>query len=68
MKYIKQPTVIAEIVTGIILGKSVFGISLNSFDCKGKIPHYMDTLFPADSLKTFNVVANFGKAHEGSEF
>lgn len=64
-KFIKQPSVIAEVVTGILLGKSAMGIFCFFFQrVPGKVNGYMDTLFPATSLATFNVVANFGKNHE----
>lgn len=49
-RHLKQPSVIAEILTGIILGKSLFG----------KIPGYMDTLFPTPSLEGIELLADFG--------
>jgi len=50
LRYVKQPAVIAEVLTGVILGPSVFGY----------IPNYLDTIFPTHSLPIFNVFANFG--------
>jgi len=52
-KYIKQPTVIAEVVTGILLGPSAFG----------HIPGYVNHIFPTqptDALNIFSVIANLG--------
>lgn len=49
-KYIRQPRVIIEVVGGIILGPSVLG----------RIPGYMDTIFPASSLGYISLVANLG--------
>ncbi len=45
-----EPAVIAEVISGIILGPSVFG----------HIDGYTENLFPASSLATFGVVANIG--------
>lgn len=50
IRYIKQPSVIAEVVTGIILGPSVFGY----------IPGWTSNIFPSSSIITFSVFANFG--------
>lgn len=49
-KYIRQPRVIMEVVGGIILGPSALG----------RIPGYMDTIFPASSLGYISLVANMG--------
>eukprot|EP01117_Protostelium_nocturnum_P005296 TRINITY_DN1929_c0_g1_i2.p1 TRINITY_DN1929_c0_g1~~TRINITY_DN1929_c0_g1_i2.p1 ORF type:complete len:674 (-),score=187.18 TRINITY_DN1929_c0_g1_i2:495-2516(-) len=50
LKRIKQPAVIAEVITGILLGPSVFG----------HIPNFTSKIFPTKSLDIFNVVVNFG--------
>jgi Kef-type K+ transport system membrane component KefB len=47
---IKQPSVIAEVISGIILGPTVMG----------RIPGFLDTIFPAKALPIFNVIANIG--------
>ena len=47
---ISEPSVIAEVITGIILGPSVFGY----------IPNYMERMFPPTSMATLQVVANVG--------
>jgi Kef-type K+ transport system membrane component KefB len=49
-RYLKQPAVIAEVITGILLGPSVCG----------HIPGFTATIFPKSSLDTFGVFANFG--------
>ncbi|CAG8555999.1 6456_t:CDS:2 [Funneliformis caledonium] len=46
----RQPRVISEIVGGIILGPSVFG----------RIPHYMDTIFPKESRPHLSLLSNLG--------
>ncbi|KAG2182106.1 hypothetical protein INT43_007033 [Umbelopsis isabellina] len=46
----RQPRVIAEVIGGIILGPSVMG----------RIPHYMDTIFPKDSLPYLNLISTIG--------
>jgi Kef-type K+ transport system membrane component KefB len=65
--YLKEPPVIAEVITGIILGPSVMGNYLRS--CKliffltiilGNVPGFTDAIFPASSISTFNVIANIG--------
>lgn len=49
--YLKiEPAVIAEMLTGIILGPSVFG----------HIPGYMDNIFPSSSMTIFSIFANIG--------
>ncbi len=48
--YLKQPGVVAEVMGGILLGKS----------CLGRIPGFMDTLFPASSMPGFSALADFG--------
>lgn len=50
LRYVRQPAVIAEVVGGIVLGPSVFGL----------IPGYMDTLFPKESLPLLSVIAQLG--------
>ncbi|KAJ2959068.1 hypothetical protein NQZ79_g5455 [Umbelopsis isabellina] len=47
---IRQPRVIAEVIGGIILGPSVMG----------RIPNYMNTIFPKDSLPYLNLVSTIG--------
>jgi Kef-type K+ transport system membrane component KefB len=47
---IRQPTVIAEVIGGILLGPSVFG----------RIPGFTETIFPKDSLPILYLVANLG--------
>ncbi|KAG2182863.1 hypothetical protein INT44_005844 [Umbelopsis vinacea] len=47
---LKQPRVIAEVLGGIILGPSVMG----------RIPNYMNTIFPAPSLPYLNLIATIG--------
>ncbi|KAJ5648751.1 hypothetical protein N7490_005123 [Penicillium lividum] len=47
---IRQPKVIAEVISGIILGPSVMG----------HIPGFTDTIFPTASLPSLSVVANLG--------
>ncbi|CAI2185479.1 17414_t:CDS:2 [Funneliformis geosporum] len=46
----RQPRVISEIVGGIILGPSVFG----------RIPNYMDTVFPNESRPHLSLLSNLG--------
>ncbi|CAG8612482.1 12179_t:CDS:2 [Funneliformis mosseae] len=46
----RQPRVISEIVGGIILGPSVLG----------RIPHYMDTIFPKESRPHLSLLSNLG--------
>ncbi|KAL8856560.1 MAG: hypothetical protein Q9178_006875 [Gyalolechia marmorata] len=47
---IRQPTVIAEIIGGILLGPSVLG----------RIPGFSDAIFPTESLPTLSLAANLG--------
>ncbi|KAJ6028795.1 hypothetical protein N7540_004371 [Penicillium herquei] len=47
---IRQPTVIAEIIVGILLGPS----------CFGRIPNFTNTIFPSESTPALSVVANLG--------
>ncbi|KAL8768544.1 MAG: hypothetical protein Q9209_005229 [Squamulea sp. 1 TL-2023] len=47
---IRQPTVIAEIIGGILLGPSVLG----------RIPGFSDAIFPEESLPTLSLAANLG--------
>jgi Kef-type K+ transport system membrane component KefB len=47
---IKQPSVIAEIISGILLGPTAMG----------HIPYYSDTIFPKVSLPFLNLMSNFG--------
>jgi Kef-type K+ transport system membrane component KefB len=50
LRRIRQPSVIAEIIAGIVLGPSVFGY----------IPGYIDALFPSKSLPTLQMIALLG--------
>lgn len=50
LKKVMQPSVIAEVIAGIILGPSVLGF----------IPNYLPTLFPASSMGPLTVTANIG--------
>ncbi|CAG8503757.1 16863_t:CDS:2 [Cetraspora pellucida] len=50
LKYFRQPRVISEVIGGIILGPSVLG----------RIPGYMNNIFPAASLTYLNLLANLG--------
>ncbi|RCJ28624.1 sodium:proton antiporter [Nostoc minutum NIES-26] len=50
-KSIKQPLVIGEIVAGIMLGPSLFGLVA---------PHLAATLFPAETLPFLNVLSQVG--------
>lgn len=49
-RWLKQPTVVAEVAGGILLGASGLG----------RIPGYMDTIFPASSMASFTTLADFG--------
>ena len=48
--YFKQPSVVFEIIGGIILGPSVLG----------KIPGYTDYLFPLDTIQYVKTISSFG--------
>ncbi|CCH46917.1 K(+)/H(+) antiporter 1 [Wickerhamomyces ciferrii] len=48
--YMKQPRVIAEVISGILLGPSVFG----------RIPDFTSTCFPKESIPLLTLVANIG--------
>jgi Kef-type K+ transport system membrane component KefB len=50
LTYLRQPRVIAEVITGIILGPSVMG----------RIPGFSAAIFPTASLPVFNLAANLG--------
>ncbi|CAF0837335.1 unnamed protein product [Didymodactylos carnosus] len=50
LSFIRQPQVIGQILTGIILGPSVFGY----------IPGFNRSIFPEHSVVTFQMVANLG--------
>ncbi|ANB15522.1 Kha1p [Sugiyamaella lignohabitans] len=50
LSYLKQPRVIAEVITGIILGPSVMG----------HVPNFTNTIFPTASIPNITVVANLG--------
>ncbi|KAL8668365.1 MAG: hypothetical protein Q9168_007007 [Polycauliona sp. 1 TL-2023] len=47
---IRQPTVIAEIIGGILLGPSVLG----------RIPGFTNAIFPKESIPTLSLAANLG--------
>lgn len=48
--YIRQPRVIAEVISGILLGPSVLG----------HVPNFTDTCFPKASVPLLTLVANIG--------
>ncbi|CEP09315.1 hypothetical protein [Parasitella parasitica] len=48
--YLRQPRVISEVIAGIILGPTVMG----------RIPEFMDTIFPSESLPFLNLIATLG--------
>lgn len=50
LTYLRQPRVIAEVITGILLGPSVMG----------RIPGFTAAIFPSASLPVFNLAANLG--------
>ncbi|EGG14524.1 Na+/H+ antiporter [Cavenderia fasciculata] len=50
LSYVQQPPVISEVITGILLGPSVLGIS----------KAFSQNVFPASSLTVLNVIANVG--------
>lgn len=47
---LRQPSVIAEVIGGIVLGPTVLG----------RIPGYLDTIFPKASMPVLRLVANLG--------
>ena len=50
LKKLNQPAVIAEVIGGIILGKT----------CLSRIPSFKDTIFPQESLENLKLVADIG--------
>ncbi|OQV10615.1 hypothetical protein CLAIMM_14589 [Cladophialophora immunda] len=50
LAYLRQPRVIAEVITGIILGPSVMG----------RIPGFTNAIFPTSSMPAFTLAANLG--------
>lgn len=50
LTYLRQPRVIAEVLTGIILGPSIMG----------RIPGFTTTIFPTASMPAFSLAANLG--------
>lgn len=50
LRYMRQPTVIAEVIGGILLGQSALG----------KIPGFTSTIFPPSSLPSLKLVADIG--------
>ncbi|KIX07737.1 uncharacterized protein Z518_02391 [Rhinocladiella mackenziei CBS 650.93] len=50
LAYLRQPRVIAEVITGIILGPSIMG----------RIPGFTDSVFPTASMPAFTLAANLG--------
>lgn len=47
---LRQPRVIAEVITGIVLGPSIMG----------RIPNFTNTIFPTQSMAAFTLAANLG--------
>ncbi|KAJ1548181.1 K(+)/H(+) antiporter [Nowakowskiella sp. JEL0078] len=67
LRYIRQPTVIAEVIGGILLGPSALGVCFvllialfNKILSTQQITAYKNTLFPASSLPSLSLVANIG--------
>jgi Kef-type K+ transport system membrane component KefB len=50
-RWIGQPQVVGEMIAGVLLGPSLFGIVL---------PHWQQALFPPESLKTLYIGAQLG--------
>ncbi|KIW11685.1 hypothetical protein PV08_10987 [Exophiala spinifera] len=50
LAYLRQPRVIAEVLTGIILGPSIMG----------RIPGFTEHIFPTPSMPAFSLAANLG--------
>ncbi|CAN6666940.1 K(+)/H(+) antiporter 1 [Trichomonascus vanleenenianus] len=50
LSYLRQPRVISEVVTGIILGPSVMG----------HVPNFTNSIFPTQSMSNITTVANLG--------
>lgn len=50
LKKIQQPKVIAEVITGILLGPTVLG----------RIPNFTETCFPTESISGLTLLANVG--------
>jgi Kef-type K+ transport system membrane component KefB len=50
LAYLRQPRVIAEVITGIILGPSIMG----------RIPGFTNAIFPTTSMPAFSLAANLG--------
>ncbi|KAL2403939.1 K(+)/H(+) antiporter 1 [Exophiala dermatitidis] len=50
LAYLRQPRVIAEVITGIILGPSIMG----------RIPGFTKHIFPPASMPAFSLAANIG--------
>jgi Kef-type K+ transport system membrane component KefB len=50
LAYLRQPRVIAEVLTGIILGPSIMG----------RIPGFTQHIFPTSSMPAFSLAANLG--------
>ncbi|EXJ87504.1 hypothetical protein A1O3_04464 [Capronia epimyces CBS 606.96] len=50
LAYLRQPRVIAEVITGIILGPSIMG----------RIPGFTEHIFPTASMPAFSLAANLG--------
>ncbi|KAI8642951.1 Sodium/hydrogen exchanger family-domain-containing protein [Parasitella parasitica] len=48
--YLRQPRVISEVIAGIVLGPTAMG----------RIPGFMDTIFPSESLPFLNLIATLG--------
>jgi Kef-type K+ transport system membrane component KefB len=50
LAYLRQPRVIAEVLTGIILGPSIMG----------RVPGFTQHIFPTASMPAFSLAANLG--------
>lgn len=50
LRTMRQPRVISEVISGIILGPSILG----------RIPNFSNTIFPAQSLPYLTLTANIG--------
>lgn len=50
LRSLRQPRVISEVLCGVILGPTLLG----------RIPHFSDTIFPADSIPFLTLTANIG--------
>jgi len=66
LRRIKQPTVIAEIIAGIVLGPTAMGMFFpisekKNLKCmEGRIPGFTNHIFPTNSIAFLNLTANLG--------